>query len=175
MSFDGTEPAPQAAAGWYPVDTINQRYWDGYEWTNHLAPLNPAPAVPAPTVPFMPPPPQGSSQAMAIAHPPSSDDRTYAVLMHVGGLLVSFLVPVIMWAIKKDESPFINHHGRQAMNFHFSMWIYMIVSFFMILFLVGFFMILALVVLYFVFGILAAVAANKGEYYRFPAVIPFFK
>lgn len=159
----------RAAAGWYPVDALSQRYWDGYEWTNHIAPLV--------TAPITPPPPNSPAVLRSAAPQPmaSSDDRSYALLMHLGGMFVSFLVPVIMWAIKKDDSPFINHHGRQAMNFHFSMWIYMIVSFFLIIVGIGILMILALVVLYFVFGIIAAAAANKGEYYRFPAVIPFFK
>lgn len=25
--------------GWYPVDEATQRYWDGAQWTEHVAPL----------------------------------------------------------------------------------------------------------------------------------------
>ena len=143
---------PQAAAGWYPVDGNTQRYWDGYEWTNHLAPLAP-----------------GGHMVNQI----TSNDRTYALIMHLGGLFVSFLVPLVMWLIKKDESPFVNFHGRQALNFHLSMLIYTVVSFLLIFVVIGFFLLPIVVLLYFIFGIIAAVKAQQGEYYRIPMAIQF--
>ena len=35
-----------AAAGWYPEQNgQTQRYWDGYQWTEHAAPLSGVPAA----------------------------------------------------------------------------------------------------------------------------------
>jgi len=155
-----SEPQPyhdtptNADAGWYPVDAVSQRYWDGYEWTNHMAPLSPT----------------GSPAGVV-----SGDDRTYCVILHLSSFLAGFIGPLILWAIKKDASPFVDFHGKQSMNFHLTLLIAGIVSFVLVFVLVGFFMLLALGVAYLVITILAAVAANRGEYYKFPLTIQFFK
>jgi Protein of unknown function (DUF2510) len=37
---------PAVAAGWYPdPQGMGQRYWDGRQWTQHVAPLGPPPVV----------------------------------------------------------------------------------------------------------------------------------
>ena len=57
-----SESGPVAPAGWYPVDTGVQRYWDGERWTELVAPIQqqPRPAVPpqpaVPPSPFVEPP-----------------------------------------------------------------------------------------------------------------------
>jgi len=150
----GAEYGGQAAPGWYPVDAYSQRYWDGYEWTANTAPLYPQ-----------------AGRQLAV----TSDDRTYALIMHLGGFFASVFVPLIMWLIKKNDSPFIDHHGRQSLNFHISYFIYTLVSFVLMLVLIGFFLLLAVVAGYFIFTIIAAVEANKGNYYKFPLVIPFLQ
>ena len=156
--YPGPDPhqTNRAAPGWYPVDHLSQRYWDGYEWTPHVAPLNPGGAP-------------GLSGVMA-----TSDQRSYALVMHLGSLFVGFLVPLVMWVIKKDESPFINDHGKQIMNWTISATIYGIISFVLIFVIIGIFLILALVVLHVVFSVQGAIAANKGERYKYPLAIQFF-
>lgn len=43
-------PNPGPPAGWYPDPDMvgTQRYWDGRKWTDHAAPLAPAPMVVTP-------------------------------------------------------------------------------------------------------------------------------
>ncbi len=160
--YPGTDPqsSDTAAPGWYPVDHLSQRYWDGYEWTNHVAPLPAAGAVA-----------QYGAQYGGTA---TSDQRTYALIMHLGSLFVGFLVPLVMWLVKKDESPFIDDHGKQLMNWHISLVIYFIISMVLILVIIGIFLFLLLIVLHVVFSILGAVAANKGDSYKYPLAIQFF-
>lgn len=154
MSYESGGPtSPQAAPGWYPVDGATQRYWDGYEWTNDRAPLS-----------------AGQKLNRGIAE----NERLYALFMHIGGLCFTFLVPLIMWLVKKDESPFIDHHGRQAMNFQISMFIYAVVAFILIFFVVGIILFPLVILLDFVFAIVAGVKAYNGEYYKIPIAIPFF-
>ena len=154
MSYEPGDPtSSQAAPGWYPVDDTSQRYWDGYEWTDNLAPL-------------------GSGQKLQQGV--TENDRLYSLFMHIGGLVVSFLVPLIMWLIKKDDSPFIDHHGRQSLNFQLSILIYFVVSFVLIIVFVGILLIIVVIVLDIVFSIIAGVKAYRGEYYRIPIAIPFF-
>jgi len=159
--YPGSPPsdAGAAAPGWYPVDGQSQRYWDGFEWTNHVAPLPAAGAA--------------AHFSGGITLSGTADQRTYALFMHLGSLFVGFLVPLVMWLIKKDESPFIDDHGRKLMNWNISLIIYSIVSFVLILVFIGILMLFALVLLHLIFSILGAVAANKGESYTYPLSIPF--
>ena len=39
----------------------------------------------------------------------------------------SFIGPLILWQINKDKSEFIDHHGKQALNFQISVLLYAII------------------------------------------------
>jgi uncharacterized protein len=101
--------------------------------------------------------------------PPASpsDDRTWAML---GYLLVVYLV-------KKDQSPFVRHHAAQGLNLAITWTVYSIALFVLAIVAgaVSHGLGLLLVLLYFplgigyiVFLIVAAVAANRFEWYRVP-------
>ena len=154
-------PDGQPPAGWYPVDALTQRYWDGELWTDHVAPV-------APSIPPAPP------QSVASVGGVSSDDRTYALLLHLSSFVAPVLGPLVMWLIKRNESDFIDHHGQEAMNFALTMLIAVIVSVVLIFVLVGILLLFALSIAGLVMPILAAIAAQRGEHYRYPAVIRFF-
>ena len=157
MSYDQwDDPAStqHAEPGWYPVDAISQRYWDGYEWTNHMAPL-----------------PRGQRQMVQGI---SQEDRIYAMIMHLGGIFLSFFVPLIMWLIRKDDSNFVDYHGRQALNHQLTMFILIVGSFILILAFIGILFFPIVIALDLIFGIVAAVRAYNGDFYRIPIAIPFF-
>lgn len=156
-----------AAAGWYPAEDGSQRYWDGTRWTEYVAPVG------ATGSPGSVPSYAGSSPAgqHGLVVATSSDDRTMAMLAHLLALVSGFLGPLIIWLIKKDESPFVDHHGKEALNFQITMLIAWIVAFVSILILIGFVLIFVLFIAQLLFPILAAVAANKGETYRYPATL----
>ena len=110
-----------------------------------------------------------------------ASERTYAMFMHLTLLLTSAMIPVIpaliMWTIKRKDSPFLDDHGKEAMNFQISLLLYSIVIVPIIGVLtcsIGFFILWPVVVVLGVVGmIMAAVAANKGQYFRYPACIRF--
>ncbi len=182
--FEGD--GPSAPAGWYPVDGGSQRYWDGVRWTEHIAPApapgptpdvgggqpgqppgpDPAPFAPAPLAPA--PSPLGPGPAPVVT---TSDDRSMAMLTHLLALVSGFLGPLIVWLIKKDQSPFVDYHGKEALNFQISLFIYWIATILLVIVLIGLLLIPVLLVLQILFPILAAVAANKGQYYRYPLTI----
>ena len=143
----------QAAPGWYPTGDGWQRYWDGVQWTEHQAPVSSAPV--------------GGQYLATIG----SNDTGMALLAHLGGAVFGFIVPLIIYLIKKDESPFLRHHSAEALNFHFTVFIASLVSFVLVLVLIGFFMLLALIIAFWVLTIIASIAANRGEYYRYPMTI----
>jgi len=83
--------------------------------------------------------------------------------------------PLVLWAIKKDETPSVNEHGKESVNFQISMTIYTIVAALSTFILIGFVLLPAVIVLNIVLVIIAGVKAANGEFYRYPLTIRFVK
>lgn len=98
-----------------------------------------------------------------------------AMLLHILVIFTGFVGPLIIWVIKKDDSPFVDRHGKTALNFSITLTIAYFVSALLILVLIGILMILGLLVVGIVFPIIAALAANKGEEYTYPLSFKFLK
>ena len=106
-----------------------------------------------------------------------------AMLCHLLGFFTSFIGPLIIYLIKKDESPFVRHHAAQALNFQITIILVAIVTvvvgiFFAIITMgLGIFLliplILAINVCDIVFSIIGGVSAYGGKVYHVPLAIPF--
>ena len=90
------------------------------------------------------------------------------MLAQVLGILTGFLGPLIVYLVNGDKDRFVRHHSAEALNFQLTVLIGYLVSFVLMFVLVGFLTFPATGVMAIVFGILAAVAANRGEWYRYP-------
>ena len=113
---------------------------------------------------------------------PSGDERTMGMLCHllafVGLLGIPFgniLGPLVIWLVKKGESAFVDDQGKESLNFNISVVIYGIISGVLTLVLIGIFLLIALGIFWLVVTIMAALAANKGQYYRYPLCIRILK
>jgi uncharacterized Tic20 family protein len=120
------------------------------------------PAMPIQPYPYLPP-------------VPTSDEKSMAMLCHLLGILTGFLGPLILWIVKKDSSPFIDHHGREALNFQFTVLLamFLLVSTMIVLMfiLVGFLLFPVIILVSIealVLEIIACVAASNGEWHRYP-------
>jgi uncharacterized protein len=137
--------------------------------------------------------------------------RQWGMWCHLSGLagiligviipipFLAVLVPCVVWQIGRDRHPFIDDQGREAINFQFSMSIYLVIAFILGLLLLfvtcsvaltgsntasnlfGWAWITCLVFLA-LFGtfqlcviILAAVKASQGQSYRYPFTIRFLQ
>jgi uncharacterized Tic20 family protein len=105
--------------------------------------------------------------------PSTKDDRTMALFCHLGGILGHIILPLVIWLMKKDESRFIDDQGKEALNFQITMTIALLISAASIFVFVGIVLFPAVWITNIVFSIIAAVAANKGEVYRYPITIRF--
>src|SRR5207302_11072966 len=108
--------------------------------------------------------------------------RTWSALCHASALLGVFLhfpghliPPLIIWLAKRDDSPEIDAHGKEAVNFQISMLIYNAVAAVFCLILIGFVFLAILWVLNAVFVIVAAIQASDGKFYRYPMTIRFIQ
>ena len=113
------------------------------------------------------------------ANMPSKNERTWGMLCHIStfsGLIIplgSILSPLIIWLIKKDESPFITDQGKEVLNFQISMIIYILLSLFLIILLIGIPILIGLIIFNIIVTIIGAINANDGKYYRYPITIRF--
>ncbi|MED3572138.1 DUF4870 domain-containing protein [Cytobacillus praedii] len=101
---------------------------------------------------------------------PSNDERLLATAIYVTSFFTTIIGPLVIWLLKKDESEYINYHGKEYFNFIISYGVYSIISVFLMFVLIGFITIWAVGVAAFVFTIIAAVKAYEGKEYRFPLV-----
>ena len=113
---------------------------------------------------------------------PDKDARMWAMFCHLGGLAVftgipfaSIIAPLIIWLLKRDSSPYVDEHGKEALNFQISMAIYGIVVFVLCFVIIGFLLIPVLFIADLVFMIMAAIKANDGQSYQYPLTIRFVK
>ncbi|GAA3124657.1 DUF4870 domain-containing protein [Streptosporangium carneum] len=104
---------------------------------------------------------------------PGTDDATMAMLAHLLGLLTSFIGPLVLYLAKKDESPYVRAQAAEALNFQLTLMIAYVVSWVLIFVLIGFLLIFVVWIGSLILMIMAAVAANRGENYRYPMNIRF--
>ena len=112
----------------------------------------------------------------------SKDARMWAMFCHLlglGWLIVWFIGGVlgalILWQLKKDEDPFIDEQGKEALNFQISMLIYWCAAIVLVFTCVGVVLMPAVLIVDLFFGIMAAIKANNGVHYRYPLTIRFVK
>lgn len=106
---------------------------------------------------------------------PSAQERNWAVAAHLGALLGLVvwaigivLGPLIVWLLKKDEMPFVNDQGREALNFQITVFLAGLVCSAMIFLLIGVPLLFALCIFDLVFMIIGAIKASAGVAYRYP-------
>jgi len=128
----------------------------------------------------------------------TSDDKLLAFLSHLSMILGGILVPIIIWAVKKDKSKFVRFHALQAIFYHitysvitgFFIAVFLMIYFSalgiyyapvnnyhkgpspaMIIILIIFILITALLILGAIgYGIYIAIKANKGEKIKIPVI-----
>jgi uncharacterized Tic20 family protein len=116
------------------------------------------------------PPPAPSSDA-------PSEDRTLALITHISGIFLGFILPLILWLVNKDkgDKAFLTDQAKEALNFQLTILIGWIAAFFLSFLLIGFLLYPVLLIGNLVLCILAGIKANNGEYYRYPVALRLIK
>lgn len=103
------------------------------------------------------------------------EEKLWATLIHLGGILFAVIPALVGYLVLKDRGPFIKEHSRQALNFQITLLIAYVVGTVLTVIVIGGLVLLAAAIVAIVFSILAAVAANKGQWYKYPLTIEFVK
>ena len=103
----------------------------------------------------------------------ATDEKTMGMLVHLLGGITYILGPLLIWLIKKDESPFVQDQGKEAINFQITVIIALAVASVtgLIPFIGGCVAPLlwpVVVVGNLILAILGGLEANKGIIYRYP-------
>ena len=106
---------------------------------------------------------------------PTNDERLFSMLIFVLSFPFPVLGPLVIWLLKREESEFVDYHGKEYFNFIVSYAIYSIVSCILMIVLIGFLLIFVVGILLTVFTIIAAVKSYQGERYKFPLVFRFIR
>lgn len=141
---------------------------------NQIPPLPPESQPPPQTPP--PPPPAAPTPVPALPYasastPLTQDEKTMGMLCHLLAILCGFLGPLILWLVKKNESPFVDDQGKEALNFQITVLIAAFVAGLSLFICIGVVLLPAVGIANLVFCIIAAVEANKGNKYRYPFCI----
>ena len=169
--FGHSQPPP-AGPGWYAINPNQQQFWDGAQWVGG----------PQPGQPYV-------QQPQQLITGSTSEERTLALFVHLMFFVVGGIGPFIVYLIKKDESEFVRHHAAEALNFILTglafiaaAWVAAFVFLVLssvsyvfsvvaaVFFFVGYLGFFGIMLIGVVLSIIAAVAANKGEWYRYPLI-----
>ncbi|HEY9477489.1 MAG TPA: DUF4870 domain-containing protein [Microbacteriaceae bacterium] len=118
-------------------------------------------------------PPQDRYQAAQPLNP--GDEKLWSTLVHIGGIFFNFIPALIGYLALKDRGPFVRQHTTTALNFQITLAIAGLVGAITTFIVIGILILIAAGILNLVFSIIAAIAANNGQYYEYPIAIKFLK
>lgn len=117
---------------------------------------------------------------------PPADARTWATVTHVAAPALyvlslgwaGFLAPLVLWLIFKGKDPLVRQAAAGSFNFNFALtlvsiaaWVLGFITFGLLLPLTGL-VVLALLIVQILFGVFGAIAASRGEAYKYPFQVP---
>ena len=108
--------------------------------------------------------------------------RKWAMICHLSALIgllgngIGFLLaPLVIWLVKREDHPFIDEQGKEAVNFQITMFLALFVSALLALVLIGFVLMVIIAFLMIIFPIIGAIKASDGESYRYPLSLRLIK
>ena len=104
--------------------------------------------------------------------PPTSDEKTMALLAHVLTIVDSFLAPLIIYIVKKDESDFVASHAKESLNFQITV---VLVITILCITIIGILLVWLVGIASLVLVIIATIRASEGKLYKYPVSIRFIK
>lgn len=125
------------------------------------------------TPPLPPPAPVPVSEVT----PANKDENTLGIVCHLlgfAGMAFPFgniIGPLVLWLIKRAESPYLDACGKEVLNFQISWSIYGLAAALLCFVFIGILILPALGIAWLVFVILGSIKASEGKLYRYPLTI----
>lgn len=106
---------------------------------------------------------------------PTQDEKTLALISHIGTMVGGFIVPLVIWLTQKDKSDYVAYHGKESLNFQITMFIIIIASLILMFVVVGIFLAIAAGIFNLIVVVMATIKASEGEAYQYPINIRLIK
>ncbi len=121
-------------------------------------------------------PSQGSGAVPPGGYAVSQSERTWGGAAHWSALVaawvaLAFLGPLVVYFVKRDESPYVRQQAAESLNFQLSIIIYGLISAVLCLVLIGFLLLAVVGIVWLVFTIIGSIKASQGQLYRYPLTI----
>jgi uncharacterized Tic20 family protein len=101
-----------------------------------------------------------------------NNDKLWIILCHLSSIIgFPFIIPLVIYLAKRQESALIAAHAAEVLNFHISLVIYVLCAVPLVFLIIGIPIILGLYVMAFVCAIIAAIKASEGGFYCYPLTI----
>jgi len=104
-----------------------------------------------------------------------NDDKTIAIITHLSGIFLGFIVPLVIWLIKKDQSQYLAEEAKEALNFQITIAIAYIIGMVLTMILIGVLVIFAVMIANVVLCIIAAIKVSNTGTYRYPFALRLIK
>lgn len=116
---------------------------------------------------------------------PEGQARTWGLILHLSMLagalipLGGYIIPIVIWQMKKSEFPGIDRHGKNAVNWMITAFIFAVACVILIVTVIGAIIgipgLWALGLISLAFPVIAAIKANGGEAWKYPLAFEFLK
>ena len=105
----------------------------------------------------------------------SQDEKNMGMLCHLLGLFTCFVGPLVLWLIQKDKMPYVDYHGKEALNFQITVAIAYVISGISAACFIGLVLLPIVGLADLILSIMACVASSRGEYYKYPWCLRLIK
>ncbi|HEV7715455.1 MAG TPA: DUF4870 domain-containing protein [Steroidobacteraceae bacterium] len=112
----------------------------------------------------------------------SADDRTWGMIAHFSALaffvlpaLGAAIGPLVVWAIKREQSAFASEAAKEALNFNITVLLAYCVCGLLVFVFIGILLGAALFIAWLVLTIVAGIKASEGVHYRYPVALRLIK
>ena len=112
--------------------------------------------------------PRRHAGAAAPGQVSESDEKTWGIISNISIPFFGFIGPLIVYLVYKDRSPWLKDTSTEGLNFSILYTVASVVCSILIPLLIGAILLPIVFIAALIFCILAAVAANRHDLYRYP-------
>ena len=106
---------------------------------------------------------------------PSQDEKTWALVAHLGAIVAGFWAPLIVLLARGNQSPWVRAQAVESLNFQITLFIALAVSGILCLVLIGIVMVIGIAIGALVLEVIAGIQASNGGFYRYPMTLRLVK
>src|SRR5665647_3311262 len=120
----------------------------------------------------VPPPPGYAAPAAPMT---DAEQRQWAMFSHLGGILFGFVPALVIWLVFKERGRLVDEQAKEALNFQITWNIALIIASLTFVILIGIVLFPLVYIGGVIFMVMAGMAANKGQAYRYPVTLRLIK